>query len=76
MRNRYKMNRIASSDNYQLSKKMHSQYIRDWHNNNIEVVKEVSTTILVKETKYVRIFGKLIPISEEDLILHETLITV
>lgn len=76
MRNRYKMNRIASSDNYQLSKKMHSQYIRDWHNNNVEVVKEVSTTILVKETKYVRVFGKLIPISEEDLILHETLITV
>lgn len=76
MRNRFKVSRIASSDNYPLSRELHSQYIQNWHNDNIEIVKEISATLIVKETKYVKIFGKLIPVSEEELRLHNTLITV
>lgn len=55
MRKRFKAARIASSDNYELSRRIHSQYLKRWH---IEVI---------KEQKYIRVFGELIPISEEEL---------
>lgn len=65
MRKRFKAARIASSDNYELSRRIHSQYLKRWHNANIEVI---------KEQKYIRVFGELIPISEEELRIHNTLI--
>lgn len=72
MRKRFKAARIASSDNYELSRRIHSQYLKRWHNANIEVITEVTT--LIKEQKYIRVFGELIPISEEELRTHSTLI--
>lgn len=72
MRKRFKAARIASSDNYELSRRIHSQYLKRWHNANIEVITEVTT--LIKEQKYIRVFGELIPISEEELRIHNTLI--
>lgn len=72
MRKRFKITRITSSDNYKLSKKIHSQYLKEWHNTNIEVITEIS--LVIKEQKYVRVFGELIPISEEELRTHDTLI--
>lgn len=69
MRKRFKLNRLASSDNYETSKKLHQEYLKDWHNANIEMI-----TAIIKRQKYVRIFGKLIPISEEELRVHNTLI--
>lgn len=38
MRKRFKAARIASSDNYELSRRIHSQYLKRWHNANIEVI--------------------------------------
>lgn len=76
MRKRHKINMIVSSDNYQLSRKIHAQYLKDWHEENIEIVREISATLTIKETKYVRIFGKLIPVSEEECKLHNTLVCV
>lgn len=67
MRKRFKASRIASSDNYELSRRIHSQYLED-----IEVITEIS--LVIKEQKYVRVFGELIPISEEELRTHSTLI--
>lgn len=72
MRKRFKAARIASSDNYELSRRIHSQYLKRWHNANIEVITEITT--LIKEQKYIRVFGELIPISEEELRTHSTLI--
>lgn len=72
MRKRFKASRIASSDNYELSRRIHSQYLKRWHNANIEVITEIS--LVIKEQKYIRVFGKLIPISEEELRTHSTLI--
>lgn len=70
MRKRFKMSRIASSDNYELSRKIHLQR---FHEENIEVI---SSTLVIKEQKYIRVFGKLIPVSEEELRIHNTLISV
>lgn len=72
MRKRFKITRITSSDNYKLSKKIHSQYLKEWHNTNIEAITEIS--LVIKEQKYIRVFGELIPISEEELRTHSTLI--
>ena len=72
MRKRFKITRITSSDNYKLSKRIHSQYLKEWHNANIEIITEIS--LVIKEQKYVRVFGELIPISEEELRAHDTLI--
>lgn len=71
MRKRFKAARIASSDNYELSRRIHSQYLKRWHNANIEVI---TTSLVIKEQKYIRVFGELIPISEEELRIHNTLI--
>lgn len=71
MRKRFKASRIASSDNYELSRRIHSQYLKRWHNANIEVITEVTTSLVIKE-KYIRVFGELIP--EEELRAHSTLI--
>lgn len=72
MRKRFKASRIASSDNYELSRRIHSQYLKRWHNANIEVI--TTTSLVIKEQKYIRVFGELIPISEEELRAHSTLI--
>lgn len=62
MRKRFKMSRIASSDNYELSRKIHAMYLQRFHEENIEVITEISSTLKNKS-----IFGKLIPVSEEEL---------
>lgn len=74
MRKRFKAARIASSDNYELFRRIHSQYLKRWHNANIEVITEITTSLVIKEQKYIRVFGELIPISEEELRIHNTLI--
>lgn len=68
MRTRFKASRIASSDNYELSRRIHSQYLKRWRNIEVEI------SLVIKEQKYVRVFGELIPISEEELRIHSTLI--
>lgn len=73
MRKRFKISRIASSDNYELSRKIHAMYLQRFHEKNIEVI---SSTLVIKEQKYIRVFGKLIPVSEEELRIHNTLISV
>lgn len=55
MRKRFKMSRIASSDNYELSRKIHAMYLQRFHEENIEVITEISSTL---KNKYIRVFGK------------------
>lgn len=54
MRKRFKMSRIASSDNYELSRKIHAMYLQRFHEENIEVITEISSTLVIKEQKYIR----------------------
>lgn len=76
MRKRFKMSRLASSDNYELSRRIHAQHIENWHNDNIETITEITTSLVVNKQKYIRVFGELIPISEEEMKIHNTLIIV
>lgn len=78
MRKRFKMSRIASSDNYELSRKIHAMYLQRFHEENIEVITEISSTLVIKEQKkYIRVFGKLIPVFRmKNSRIHNTLISV
>lgn len=76
MRKRINRNCLASSENYEASKKIHAEYLKEQHEKNVKEVEIISTSIVVKKQKYVSVFGTLIPISETELTLHSTLISV
>lgn len=48
MRKRFKMSRIASSDNYELSRNVPPKISRGEHRS------EISSTLVIKEQKYIR----------------------
>lgn len=65
MRQRFKTNRICSSDNYILSKRIHIKHIVNSHNNN----KTLNTAIIERKIfkiPYIKVFDKLIQISIEE----------
>ena len=67
MRKRFKTSRLCSSDNYEISRKIHKQDVINSHNNN----KSIIATMVAKRTDkipYVRIFGELMKISPEEAI--------
>ena len=65
MRQRFKINRLCSSDNYIASKRIHRKDLVDSHNNNKAFFAELVNEKMVK-TPYVRVFGKLMQISVEE----------
>ena len=74
MRQRFKTNRLCSSDNYEISRKIHKQDVINSHNNN----KSIIATMVAKTDKipYVRIFGELMKISPEEANMLNTTVTV
>lgn len=76
MRKRIKKVPIASSKNYEESKKSYAKFLREWHEENIKEVEIISASIIVKKKKFVRVFDELIPISETELTIHSTLISI
>lgn len=67
MKNRFKRDRLCSSENYILSRILHNEYLKECHDNNITVIEEITKHIIIKKKAYAKIFGELIPISEEEL---------
>ena len=76
MRKRINRNCLASSENYEASKKIHSDFLKEQHEKNVKEVEVISASIIVKRQKYISVFGKLISVSESELTLHSTLISV
>lgn len=76
MRPRFNRNRLASSDNYEASRRLHTEYIQEQHEKNTKEVEIISASLIVKRMRYVKVFGELIPISEEEYQEHITLITL
>lgn len=75
MRQRFKTSRLCSSDNYEISRKIHKQDVINSHNNN----KSIIATMVAKRTDkipYVRIFGELMKISPEEANMLNTTVTV
>ena len=74
MKPRIKSNRICSSHNYEESRKIYARSLERWHKENEKEVEIISASISVKRTKYISVFGKLVPVTEQELELHNTLI--
>ena len=75
---RKRINRVclASSENYEASRRLHTEYIQEQYEKNVKEVEIISASIVIKKQKYVSVFGKLIPVSETELMLHSTLISI
>ena len=75
MRQRFKTNRICSSDNYVLSKKLHKAFLIEEHNKNAVVLEHIIEKCSTKKA-FVRCFGKLMPITIEEAEKIGTAVTV
>ena len=64
-RKRFNRNTIASSRGSYV-RKAHLEYLKEVHERNKEVLAEISITVSVKHDYYVRCFGKLIKVTEEE----------
>ena len=65
MRKRFKVGMIASSDNYELSRRVYRDHIISEHNKNAEEVAMISVSVHVKKP-YTRVFGTLVPLTLEE----------
>ena len=74
-----RINIICSSSNYEETAKKYKQlrfnYLQTIHNNNIELIKEIKSKIVIDENKisitkhkqaYIKVFGTLIPITNKE----------
>lgn len=64
-RQRFKLNRVCSSENYERSQEIRRDFIRRFHSENVEEIHKISSTIIIRKRYYVSCFGKLIEVSEE-----------
>ena len=66
MRHRFKRNRLCSSDNYELSRKVHETYMQEKANKCLLSIGNINDNNTInKDNKkpYVKVFDKLIPLS-------------
>lgn len=76
---RPRINIICSSSNYKETAKKYKHlrfnYLQTIHQNNIELIEEIKSTIVIDENKisitknkqaYIKVFGKLMPITNEE----------
>lgn len=63
MRKRINRNSLCSSENYEVSRKIHIEYVREFHEEHIV---EIEKYILEEKRYYVSVFGKLVEISETE----------
>lgn len=75
-RQHFNLNRICSSENYETSRKVHQDFIRRQHEQNIVEVREVTESITVSQRCYTSCFGKLIEITEIDAVRIEQSVKV
>ena len=62
-RPRFNEARIASSDHYEWSLRYHRKWLLLEHLKNVEILSE--TTVTVRKKAYVKCFGKLVSITDE-----------
>lgn len=63
-RKRFSRNIIASNDSYK--KRSHDNYIKEQHEQNKDIISEISVSIKVAPKYYIKCFGKLIQITEKE----------
>lgn len=79
-RKRFKRSRLASTDNYKASKRVHRQELLLNHLLNKEYFEEVERNITVDitmiKTPHVRIWGELVKIERVDIPKYESVMTI
>lgn len=73
MRQRFKSNRICSSENYESSMRVHQKDLENHAKLNNMIVKE---EIVLKKTAYIKVFGKLIKLDNIEIPLYEGKTTI
>lgn len=71
-RTKFRKSRICSSDNYILSREIYKNYLLEHHTKNMKVIENYTE---IKCT-YVKCFGKLIPITEQEAHLIQSTVTI
>lgn len=61
-RTKFRKSRICSSDNYILSREIYKSYLLEHHTKNIKVIESYAEI----KCAYIKCFGKLIPITEQE----------
>ena len=64
MRQRINRQRLCSSENYEVSRKLHIEQVREFHEEHIVEIEKY--TLEEKKRYYVSIFGNLVEISETE----------
>ena len=71
-RYRVNPNAVCSSKDYKKSKKLHIKFLRENHKIFLEMVDKEE--IVIKKKAYIKCFGRLVPVSPEEVIkLKETI---
>ncbi len=65
-RKRINLNAVCSSENYKSSKKLHNDYVRDWHNQHTEEIEIITRSIVIKRRYFVSVFGELVEVTETE----------
>lgn len=73
---RFKENRLCSSDNYELSRRVHKCFIIREHRRNISEIEIITKIIPTTKRAFVKCFEELIPITLEEANRIQTTINI
>lgn len=74
-RKHFNPNRLCSSEGYETSRKVHREFIRRQHEENVSEIKEIIESTTVQHC-YVKCFGKLVEITETEALRIEQSIKI
>lgn len=73
-RHRVNSNAVCSSQNYTQSKKLHREMLERNHDTLTQMI--IREEIIIKKQAYVKVFGELMPLSQEEVIRLEKEVTI
>lgn len=65
---------VASSYNYEKSKRVHKSMLKSKHNDFLELVS--NGTIIIEKQPYARCFDTLVPLTQEDVLRLKGTVTI
>lgn len=73
-RNKFNTSKVCSSDNYALSKRVHTNELTKNHSRLQEML--IKEEIVLKKTAYIKVFGRFIPLDSTEIPLYEGKTTI
>lgn len=68
-RQRFNTSRVCSTDNYALSQRIHRNELAKNHSRLQEML--LKEEIVLKKTAYIKVFGRLVPLTSVEIPLYE-----